>query len=88
MARSVKISVTVDAQVLADAKRLLKTDGRTLSAFVSETLADELRRVALARYLDDYQERRGRFTEAELAAGEAKLEAAFKKKRRARRKAA
>ncbi len=65
--RSAKISVTVDGAVLREVRRLVRRRGRTLSAHINETLADDLRRRKLAEVIAAYESRHGEITESELA---------------------
>jgi hypothetical protein len=67
-----KISVTVDAAVLDDVKRLLRRVGGNLSAHVSETLAQDLRHRRLLELIEEYEAEHGVITEAELAEVRAK----------------
>jgi hypothetical protein len=71
-ARTRKISVTVDAAVLDEVKRLLRRSGGNLSAYISETLAQDLRDRRLRSLIDAHEAEHGVITEAELAEVRAK----------------
>ena len=64
--RAKKLSITVDAGVVREVKRVLRGTGRTLSAHVSEALARDLRRRRLEELLAEYEAEHGSITDAEL----------------------
>lgn len=65
-ARAMKISVTVEERVLAQAKREARRRGRTLSAHVNEALARDFRRRRLEALIEQYEAEHGALTEGEL----------------------
>ena len=67
-ARVEKISITVDAKVIEDVKRVARRGRRTLSAEISEALARDLRRRRLREIIEDFETEHGAITEDELAA--------------------
>jgi hypothetical protein len=71
-ARTRKISITVDAAVLDQVKRLLRRSGSNLSAYISETLAQDLRDRHLRALIEAHEAEHGVITEAELAEVRAK----------------
>src|ERR1700722_1319256 len=66
-ARASKISVTVDAGVIGEVRRLLRGTGGTLSAHVTDALARDLRRRRLQELIDAYEASAGAITEDEIA---------------------
>jgi hypothetical protein len=74
--RTKQISVTVDADVLVQVERRLRAEKKTLSAFVSDALAEEIRRHNLRAALDDFERRHGAITKEELSAARARVEKA------------
>ena len=90
MARKTQqISVTVDTRVLADVRRRLRSEKKTLSEYVSDALADEVRRRNLARALNAFEREHGAITPREIAEARAKLSRTARLRRnRARRPAA
>jgi len=62
-----KISVTVDAGVLEDMKKVARRARRTLSAEVSEALERDLRRRRLQEIIEEFEAEHGVITDAELA---------------------
>lgn len=64
--RAAKVSLTVDARVLRATKASARRAGRTLSAQVTEALARDLRRQALARLIAEYEAEAGVITAAEM----------------------
>ncbi len=77
-----QISVTVDADVLAKVERRLRAQKKTLSAFVSDALAEEVCRQNLRAALDDFERRHGAITSQELSAAHARVEKAVAHKPR------
>ncbi|MEO7329756.1 MAG: hypothetical protein ABI193_14345 [Minicystis sp.] len=65
--RASKISITVDAQVLDDIKRVLRGTGLSLSAHITEALERDLRRRRLQALIEEYEAESGTITEDELA---------------------
>jgi post-segregation antitoxin (ccd killing protein) len=65
--RTAKVSVTIDDAVLRELRKLARRRGATLSAHVSETLAEDLRRRKLAKLIEEYEAEHGEITESELA---------------------
>lgn len=66
-ARTAKVSVTIDDVILREVRKLTRRRGATLSAHVSETLAEDLRRRKLAKLIAEFESEHGAITEAELA---------------------
>jgi hypothetical protein len=62
-----KVSITVDAKVLLEVRRLLRKTGQSLSAHVSEALARDLRHRRLQQLIEEYEAAHGVITEDELA---------------------
>ena len=87
MARTEKISVTVDSRVLAEVRKRIRKEKKSLSAFVSEALADQLRGLALDAALKGFEKEHGVLTAEELAKADATLKKAWSKQRRGRRAA-
>jgi hypothetical protein len=85
-ARTRQISVTVDATVLAQVEQRLRSEKKTLSAYVSDALAEEIRRQNLRAALDAFERRHGAITPEEIARARASIERATR--RRSRRRAA
>jgi predicted transcriptional regulator len=65
-ARAAKISITVDASLLRDVKKVARRSGRSLSAHVTEALARDLRRVRLQELVAEHEENHGEITDDEL----------------------
>ena len=65
--RARKISVTVDERILRAAEKDARRCGRTLSAHVTEALAQDLRRRRLHALIDEYEADHGSIGEDELA---------------------
>jgi hypothetical protein len=70
--RAKKISITVDEAVLHAMEQEAERSGRTLSAEVSDALAQELRRRRLQELIAEYEAAHGVITPQELASLEAK----------------
>jgi hypothetical protein len=66
-ARASKVSVTVDAGVLREVKRLIRGTGSSLSAHVTQALESDLRRRRMQQLLSDYEAGSGTISEEELA---------------------
>jgi len=79
--RTRKISVTVDAAVLAQVRKCLRSTKKTLSAHVSDALAEDLRRRALRELLDEFEGEHCALTAAELEAARLKVERALRRRR-------
>jgi hypothetical protein len=65
--RTKKISITVDEGVLQEAARAAKKARRTLSAQITEDLAEAARRRHLSAFIADYEREHGTITTEELA---------------------
>jgi hypothetical protein len=61
-----KISITVDGSVLRNVREIVRSEGRSLSAHISETLARDLRRRRLQQILDEYEREHGVIDEREM----------------------
>ncbi len=70
--RAKKISITVDERVLAEVQKDAARAGRTLSGYVTEALARDLRRQRLRAIVEAYESEHGTITDAELARARAK----------------
>lgn len=70
--RAKKISITVDEAVLQAMEQEAERSGRTLSAEVSDALAQELRRRRLRELIAEYEAVHGVITPQELASIAAK----------------
>ena len=70
-ARVTKISITVDAGVIEDVKKVARQARRTLSAEISDALARDLRQRRLGRIISEFEAAHGTITEAELAVARA-----------------
>lgn len=62
-----KVSITVDAGVLEEMKKVARISRRTLSAEVSEALERDLRRRRLQEVIEEFELRHGVITDEELA---------------------
>ncbi|MBI4703429.1 MAG: hypothetical protein HY744_20135 [Deltaproteobacteria bacterium] len=62
-----KISISVDAAVLRDVRRVARRSGTTLSAHITQALARDLRRRRLSELLAEYEAAAGRISDEELA---------------------
>jgi hypothetical protein len=85
-ARTKQISVTVDAEVLAEVERRLRSQAESLSAWVSNALAEEIRRQNLRAALEAFERRHGAVTAEEMASARASLEAATRRTKRMAKK--
>ncbi len=65
--RARKISVTVDENVLAEVEEDARRAHRTLSAYITEALARDLRRRRLDALIQDYETEHGEISDDELA---------------------
>lgn len=89
MSRTEKVSITIDASVLASAKKSARAARKNLSAFISDLIADAERNARLGEALDELDREVGPVSDAELRKARAKLaEADQKMRKRAKRKAA
>jgi predicted transcriptional regulator len=61
-----KLSITMDPVLTDRAKDLAELEGKSLSAWISELVADAVRREGMRQFVEDWQEEHGRFTEEEL----------------------
>lgn len=86
MARTEKVSLTIDAAVLADIKKRARAARKNLSTFISDELADALRREGLKELVQDFERQKGPITAAERRRARGLLEAADRPRKR--RKAA
>ena len=84
-----KISISIDEEVLADARGCAEEEGLSLSAWLVEAARDRAKLLGWERLFREYQEEFGEFTEAELAEadawiaeGEARLRALQKERGR------
>jgi hypothetical protein len=80
--RTRQVSVTIDAAVLAQVERRLRSEKTTLSAYVSEALAEQIRRQNLRAALEAFERKHGAVTPAEIAAARAALSKATRPRRR------
>jgi len=80
--RTRQVSVTIDAAVLAEVERRLRSEKTTLSAYVSEALAEQIRRQNLRAALEAFERRHGAITPEELASARATLSKVMRPKRR------
>lgn len=65
--RCAKVSITVDDAVLREVRKLVGRRGGTLSGYINETLAEDLRRRKLAAVIEAFEAEHGEITDAELA---------------------
>jgi hypothetical protein len=65
--RAKKISVTVDEGVLRDVSTSARKAKRTLSAYITEALARDLRTQRLKALVEEFEHEHGAITERELA---------------------
>jgi Arc/MetJ family transcription regulator len=77
-----QVSVTIDAAVLAEVERRLKSEKTTLSAYVSEALAERIRREKLRAALEAFEHEHGAITAEELARARSHLSEPARSKRR------
>lgn len=66
-----KISISIDQDVLDDAKACADAEGVSLSAWLVEAARDRAKLLGWARLFREYEEEFGAFTEEELAAADA-----------------
>jgi hypothetical protein len=66
-ARMSKVSITVDAGVLREVRRLIRETGASLSAHVTQALESDLRRRRMQQLIDEYEAGNGTISEDELA---------------------
>ena len=88
VARTKKISITIDVDVLASAQKRARAEKKTLSAFLSDEIAAAERQRNLRVALDELDREHGPLTEAELRKGRELLAAADRKMRKRRKSAA
>lgn len=67
VSRAKKVSLTVNESVLREVERDARRTGRTLSAYVTEALARDLRRQRLQALIESYEAEHGTITEQELS---------------------
>jgi len=61
-----KLSITMDPELTDRAKDLAEQEGKSLSAWISELVADAVRREGMRQWLEEWQDEHGRFTEEEM----------------------
>ena len=66
-----KISISIDEDVLDDAKACADAEGVSLSAWLVEAARDRAKVLGWERLFREYEEEFGAFTEEELAAADA-----------------
>jgi hypothetical protein len=66
-----KISISIDQDVLDDAKACADAEGLSLSAWLVEAARDRAKLLGWERLFREYEEEFGAFTEEELAAADA-----------------
>jgi len=66
-----KISISIDQDVLDDAKACADAEGVSLSAWLVEAARDRAKLLGWERLFREYEEEFGAFTEEELAAADA-----------------
>ena len=66
--RSSKISITVDERVLRDVRQRVVREGGTLSGYINDALAEDLRRRKLAELVATYESEHGEISQEEIAA--------------------
>jgi len=66
-----KISISIDEDVLDDAKACADAEGVSLSAWLVEAARDRAKLLGWERLFREYEEEFGAFTEEELAAADA-----------------
>lgn len=86
--RTVKISVTVDRDVLVELKKRLRQRDESLSAYISDAVANAVRRENMRALLDDLERELGPVSEKDRRAARAKLAGAFGARARRRSRAA
>ena len=86
-ARTRKISVTVDAGVLDSVKQRLRSSKKSLSAYVSDALAEEVQRERWRELVLEFEREHGAFTAAERKEARAKIARAMKPQAKGRRAA-
>ena len=64
-ARSTKVSITVDGDVLREVRKIVGR-GATLSGFINEALVADLRRRKLAALVEEYESKSGAITDEEV----------------------
>jgi metal-responsive CopG/Arc/MetJ family transcriptional regulator len=76
--RTRKISVTVDAGVLDSVKERLRGSKKSLSAYVSDALAEEVQRERWRELVLEFEREHGAFTAVERKEARAKIAKAMK----------
>lgn len=66
-----KISISIDEEVLADARACAEAEGVSLSAWLVEAARDRAKLLGWQRLIREYEEEFGAFTEEELAEADA-----------------
>lgn len=70
--------MTVEASVLDSVKARLRASKKTLSAYVSDALAEEVRRQQWRELVVDFEREHGAFTDAERKEARSKIAKALK----------
>ncbi len=86
-ARTRKISVTVDVDVLDGVKQRLRGSNTSLSAYVSDALAEAVQRQRWRELVVEFEREHGAFTAAERRSARAKVAKAMKERLRSSRAA-
>lgn len=68
-----KLSVSMDRQLGESIHAAAEREGLSVSAWLARAAAAELRRLALADFLSDWQRKHGKITSAELAKARGEL---------------
>lgn len=84
LSRTVKISVTIDRQVLAELQKQLRRRDASLSAYISDAVASAIRRERMRALLDDLARELGPVPEKQRRAARTKLAAGLARSRRSR----
>ncbi|NEE03671.1 ribbon-helix-helix protein, CopG family [Phytoactinopolyspora halotolerans] len=67
------MSITLDPELDREVREAARRSGKSLSAWLSEAAAQQLRAQSLREFLDDYEREHGAFTEEELARARAEM---------------
>ena len=81
--RTAKISVTIDRDVLSTLKRRLRGRDASLSAYISDAVANQIRRERMRALLDDLERELGPVSQKDRRAARSKLARAFGRRRKA-----
>jgi hypothetical protein len=82
-----KISVTVDAVVLESVKQRLRSSKKSLSAYVSDALAEQVQRERWRELVVEFEREHGAFTAAERKGARTKIARAMRQRPKGRRAA-